>query len=53
MIEFRRDEKTGIVYAYKDGKKVGSVSTMGDNIDDDVNKDKKKAGEKNGKNGRV
>lgn len=30
-IEFKRDKKTGIVYAYKNGKKVGEVNTMGDN----------------------
>lgn len=47
MIEFRRDKETGILYAYKDGKKVGSVTTMGDN----VKKDNSKAGDKDGKKG--
>ena len=33
MIEFRRNEETGILEAWKDGKKVGDVITMGDEID--------------------
>lgn len=32
MIEFKRDPKTGILYAYKDGKCVGQITTMGDEI---------------------
>ena len=32
MIEFIRNEKTGILEAFKDGKKVGEVITMGDRI---------------------
>lgn len=32
MIEFKRNKKTGIVEAYKDGKKVGSIETMGDSM---------------------
>lgn len=32
MIEFKRDEKTGELIAYKDGKPVGAVATMGDEI---------------------
>lgn len=32
MIEFRRNEETGILEAYKDGKKIGAVDTMGDEI---------------------
>lgn len=34
MIELRRDPETGEVVAYEDGRKVGSVSTMGDVIED-------------------
>lgn len=30
MIEFRRDPETGVVNAYRDGKLVGPVVTMGD-----------------------
>lgn len=30
MIRFERNPKTGILEAYKDGKKVGEVVTMGD-----------------------
>lgn len=32
MIEFKRNKETGILEAYKDGKKVGDVITMGDEI---------------------
>lgn len=32
MIEFRRDPDTGILYAYKDGKLIGPIVTMGDEI---------------------
>ena len=47
MIEFKRNKETGIVEAYKDGKKVGSVETMGDVIlkgenDGKTNRDKNK-----------
>lgn len=31
MIEFKRDEN-GILFAYKDGKRLGQVMTMGDEI---------------------
>lgn len=31
-IEFIRDKDTGMLYAYKNGKKIGSVTTMGDDI---------------------
>ncbi len=48
MIEFKRDKETGIVYAYKDGKKVGPVNTMGDDV-----KKEKKVGDKNGKHNGV
>lgn len=33
-IEFKRDKKTGIVYAYKNGKKIGKVETMGNELKD-------------------
>ena len=32
MIEFHRNKKTGILEAYKNGKKVGDIITMGDEI---------------------
>lgn len=34
MIEFKRNKETGIVEIWKDGKKVGEVITMGDEIKD-------------------
>lgn len=36
MIEFKRNKETGILEAYKDGKKVGDVITMGDEVDGDT-----------------
>lgn len=33
MIEFKRDKGTGILYAYKNGRLVGPIQTMGDNAD--------------------
>lgn len=30
MIEFRRNEETGILEAFKDGKYIGEIITMGD-----------------------
>ena len=33
MTEFKRDPETGILYAYKDGKLVGPIITMGDTQD--------------------
>ena len=33
MIEFKRNEETGILEAWKDGKYIGDVITMGDEID--------------------
>ena len=42
MIEFKRNKKTGILETWKDGKKVGSVITMGDEV-------KKKSMDKTGK----
>lgn len=32
MIEFKRNKKTGILEAWKNGKKIGEVITMGDEI---------------------
>ena len=34
MIEFNRNKETGILEAYKDGKKIGTVETMGDEVKD-------------------
>lgn len=30
MIEFRRNEETGILEAFKDGKYIGEILSMGD-----------------------
>lgn len=32
MIEFKRNKDTGILEAWKDGKMIGEVITMGDEI---------------------
>ena len=32
MIEFVRNEETGILEAWKNGKKIGEIITMGDQI---------------------
>lgn len=32
MIEFIRDNETGLLNAYKDGIKVGTIITMGDEV---------------------
>lgn len=32
MIEFIRNKETGILEVWKDGKKIGEVSTMGDEV---------------------
>lgn len=32
-MELRRNEKTGIVEAWEDGKVVGQIATMGDEVD--------------------
>lgn len=32
MIEFKRNKKTGMLEAWKDGKKIGEIVTMGDNV---------------------
>jgi hypothetical protein len=39
-ISFKRNKRTGIVEAWKDGKKVGRITTMGDEV-----KTKKRKGE--------
>ena len=33
MIEFKHNKKTGILEAWKDGKKIGEVITMGDEVE--------------------
>lgn len=33
MIEFKRNPETGIVEVWKDGKKIGEIITMGDDVD--------------------
>lgn len=33
MIEFKRNPKTGILEVWKDGKKIGEITTMGDDVD--------------------
>ena len=42
MIEFKRNKKTGILEAYKNGKKVGDILTMGDEVKDTKETKKKK-----------
>jgi hypothetical protein len=32
MVTLKRNKKTGMVEAYEDGKKVGTIITMGDEI---------------------
>lgn len=32
MIEFIRNKETGILEVWKDGKKIGEVRTMGDDV---------------------
>lgn len=39
MIEFIRNKETGILEAWKDGKKIGEVLTMGDAIIRNKDKD--------------
>lgn len=41
MIEFKRNKDTGELEAYKNGKKIGNIKTMGDEVkkeNDDKNK---------------
>lgn len=42
MIEFKRNKKTGVVEAWKNGNLVGPIITMGDEIMDEEEKDRKK-----------
>lgn len=35
MIEFKRNKKTGILEAWKDGKHIGNIITMGDEVKTD------------------
>lgn len=32
MIEFKRNKKTGILEVWRDGKKIGEIITMGDEV---------------------
>lgn len=32
MVKFRRNKKTGVVEVWKNGKKTGKITTMGDNV---------------------
>lgn len=34
MIEFKRNKKTGILEVWKDGKKIGEIRMMGDDVKD-------------------
>lgn len=50
-IELRRDKKTGEVYSYENGKKVGAIITMGDLIngkDDRSNKSQNRSNRSKG-----
>ena len=38
MIEFRRNKETGILEVWKDGKHVGDIITMGDEMNEDSTK---------------
>lgn len=38
MIEFKRNKETGILEVWKDGKYVGDVTTMGDEINENSTK---------------
>lgn len=31
-IEFKRNKKTGILEVFKNGKKIGEITTMGDDV---------------------
>lgn len=43
MIEFRRNEETGILEAYKDGERIAAVDTMGDHVIKEEEKENGKA----------
>lgn len=32
MVEFKRNDKTGVLEVWENGKKVGEVTTMGDDV---------------------
>jgi hypothetical protein len=32
MIEFKRNKKTGIIEVWKNGKKIGRITTLGDEV---------------------
>lgn len=36
MKEFKRNKETGILEVWEDGKKIGEISTMGDEVKDEV-----------------
>lgn len=36
MIEFKHNKKTGILEVWKNGKKIGEIITMGDNVKGDL-----------------
>lgn len=38
MIKFKRNKKTGIVEVWKNGKKVGEIRTIGDDVNGKNNK---------------
>lgn len=42
MVEFKRNKKTGKLEAYKNGKRVGSVGTMGDEVKKENDRENKK-----------
>lgn len=37
MIEFKRNKETGILEVWKDGKKIGEIRTMGDDVNGESN----------------
>ena len=39
-IEFKRNKETGILEAWKDGKKIGEILTMGDEVDGRLESDR-------------
>lgn len=41
MIEFKRNKETGILEVWKNGKKIGEVITMGDQVDGNSRRDDK------------
>lgn len=49
MVELRRNKKTGLVEAFRNGKKVGPIITMGDETNGTNRSDQQKAGGRSGK----